>query len=554
MLAISRYLAFTLALAAFTTAPSALAAPSSLDPTYGVGGLAISGSTTDMNSGTRFGGFAFLPDGSTFVGSNQPGASGADLDQFSITQFTPSGTPDPAQGPSGTWQNNLGGTDSRLHGLIATPNRSLVGTGYSSTFQAIFFSSSTTNGFLSKPNGCRGEAVTTQANNQPVVVGSCGSQPKVTRYDAVPALGFNVDPTFDGGAVAPGAIDGYFNGATVDAAGRVVAVGVREYASGPDDYLIVRILANGQLDPTFHDEENIPGVVSEPIGEHSDKANAVAVQSDGKLVVVGQGGSNTSSAQLAQVARFNTNGSIDTSFGVGGKIVFGFGNTDAPLLGVAVQPNGKLVLVGSRYEPGTSNNASLIIRLLSNGSFDETFAPGGFTLGVPNISESQSTGIGLLADGKILVGQIFKIAGQNRPAVLRLAGGELPVPVALSAKIKTPSKSKYKAKKFKKFSGTAAGDGLAKVQISVLKKDSKLLNKKRRCLQLSSSRAKLSKFKAVKKKCVPKKWLNATGTASWSYKLKKALKRGKYTLFVRSVNTAGVAQATPTKKSFTLTK
>jgi uncharacterized delta-60 repeat protein len=318
--------------------------------------------------------------------------------------------------------------------------------------------------------------------------------------------------------------------------------------------LIVRILANGQLDPTFHDEENIPGVVSEPIGEHSDKANAVAVQSDGKLVVVGQGGSNTSSAQLAQVARFNTNGSIDTSFGVGGKIVFGFGNTDAPLLGVAVQPNGKLVLVGSRYEPGTSNNASLIIRLLSNGSFDETFAPGGFTLGVPNISESQSTGIGLLADGKILVGQIFKIAGQNRPAVLRLAGGELPVPVALSAKIKTPSKSKYKAKKFKKFSGTAAGDGLAKVQISVLKKDSKLLNKKRRCLQLSSSRAKLSKFKAVKKKCVPKKWLNATGTASWSYKLKKALKRGKYTLFVRSVNTAGVAQATPTKKSFTLTK
>jgi predicted phage tail protein len=58
----------------------------------------------------------------------------------------------------------------------------------------------------------------------------------------------------------------------------------------------------------------------------------------------------------------------------------------------------------------------------------------------------------------------------------------------------------------------------------------------------------------VKKKCVPTKWLTATGTASWSYKLKKSLKPGQYTLYVRSVNSVGVAQATPTRKNFTLTK
>jgi uncharacterized delta-60 repeat protein len=556
MVTTTRYLA-TLALiavSALAATSTALAAPSTLDPTYGAGGIATSGTPTDTNDDGPFGGFTFKPDGSVFVGSNQPGATGADNDYFTVTGFGASGTVDPSFAEGGTWTDFFGSTNARLRAITTTPNGTVFGTGYSGTYLASAYRSGVAETFFVNPNGCEAVAATTQANNQPVSIGSCGDFPVAARYTAVPGA-FTLDPSFNGSGTAPASTTkGEYKGATVDAAGRIVAVGIRDYDSGPDDYLIVRYLANGLLDPTFHDEENLDGRVSEPIGEHSDAANAVAIQPDGKIVVAGQGGTNTSSAQLAQVARFNTNGSIDTSFGVNGKIVFNFGNTDAPLTGVAVQPNGKIVLVGTRFEPDTSKNASLIMRLLSNGSFDESFAPGGLILGIPNTSESRSTGVGLLPDGKILVGQIFTIAGQRIPAVVRLVGGEVPVPVALSAKIKTPSKSKYKAKKFKRFSGTAAGDGLAKVQISVLKRDSKLLKKKRRCLHLSSSRAKLSTYKAVKKKCVPKKWLNASGTTSWSYKLKKTLKPGKYTLYVRSLNTAGVAQATLTKKSFTLTK
>jgi hypothetical protein len=221
---------------------------------------------------------------------------------------------------------------------------------------------------------------------------------------------------------------------------------------------------------------------------------------------------------------------------------------------VAVQPNGKIVVVGQQYSDASNNHSSVIMRLLSNGSVDETFAPGGTVVGVPTFADSQTTGVGILPDGKIVVGELFKIAGQSIPGVVRLNGGEVPNPVALSAKITSPQKSKYKAKKFKKFAGTAAGDGLSKVQIAVLRNDSKLLKKHKRCQQMTSNKAKLKKYKAVKKKCVPSKWLTTTGTTAWSYALKKPLTPGKYTLYVRSLNSAGVPQATPTKKSFTLTK
>lgn len=137
-------------------------------------------------------------------------------------------------------------------------------------------------------------------------------------------------------------------------------------------------------------------------------------------------------------------------------------------------------------------------------------------------------------------------------AVARILGNSPVVPSPASASIKSPGKKKLKAKKLQRFSGTTTGDGVTKVELALVKTDTKLL-KKKRCLQLSGSRAKFSKTRAVKKKCPPRNWLTATGTTSWSYKLKKTLPAGKYTLYVRATGAAGV-QTTPTKKSLTLTK
>jgi uncharacterized delta-60 repeat protein len=431
-----------------------------------------------------------------------------------------------------------------------TPNESVFGVGYNSGYLSAFFHKGGASSFYPNPNLCEAFAATTQANNQPIAVGQCGSTPVVTRYVGVPGNGFGFDPAFNGGAAqSAGGTTGSFNAAAVDSAGRIVAVGIREYPSTPDDYLIVRYLANGALDPAFHDEENLPGRVSEPIFEHNDTALSVAIQPDGKIVVAGYSNSLTSSAGLATIARFNTDGSIDGSFGTAGKLVFHFGSGDAPIYGLAVQPNGKIVFVGSQYDSVAQKDSSLIGRLLSNGSFDESFAPGGILVGIPGSSESRAIGVGVLPDGKILVGELLGGSGHPVPAVVRLIGND---PIPATATILTPSKSKIKRKKFAKVTGAASGDGLAKVELAILKSDKKLLKKKRRCLQVSG-KSKLTKVKAVKKKCVISKWLPVTGTAGWIFKLSKKLPAGKYTIYARATGSTGV-QVTPTKKSLTLIK
>ncbi|MGH2959540.1 MAG: hypothetical protein ACRDKE_08025, partial [Solirubrobacterales bacterium] len=142
-------------------------------------------------------------------------------------------------------------------------------------------------------------------------------------------------------------------------------------------------------------------------------------------------------------------------------------------------------------------------------------------------------------------GQVVRLIGDGAEPVTP------PAPVALSVKLKSPSKSKLKASKLKSFAGTAEGTGLVKVKLAVQKLDPKLLKKSKRCLFVTSSKGKTKKYKPVKKKCAPTKYLTAKGTTNWSYKIK--LKPGKYKIFLVGVGDAARVGKTTTK-TFTLTK
>jgi hypothetical protein len=90
-----------------------------------------------------------------------------------------------------------------------------------------------------------------------------------------------------------------------------------------------------------------------------------------------------------------------------------------------------------------------------------------------------------------------------------------------------------KASKLKKFSGTAKDDkGVKKVEIALVKKQGA------KCTQMTAS----GSFKALAKCAAPTSFLAAKGTTSWSYKLKKALKKGSYELFARATDNAGHKQ------------
>ena len=78
----------------------------------------------------------------------------------------------------------------------------------------------------------------------------------------------------------------------------------------------------------------------------ADKINALALQSDGKIIAAGSA-SDGSGADFA-LARYNTNGALDASFGAGGKVITSI-DKDDNALAILIQPDGKIILGGHTY-------------------------------------------------------------------------------------------------------------------------------------------------------------------------------------------------------------
>ncbi|MCA9159301.1 MAG: cadherin domain-containing protein, partial [Planctomycetales bacterium] len=136
-------------------------------------------------------------------------------------------------------------------------------------------------------------------------------------------------------------------------------------ADGGNDFGLVRLNSNGSLDTTF----NGTGKVVTPIGSGSDLGLSVTVQSDGKILVAGQ--SNTAGNNFAAV-RYNSDGSLDTTFGGTGKVDTNFGgSSDDRGAAVLVQSDGKILVAGTSTINGNYDFA--IGRFNTDGSLDARF-------------------------------------------------------------------------------------------------------------------------------------------------------------------------------------
>jgi uncharacterized delta-60 repeat protein len=136
---------------------------------------------------------------------------------------------------------------------------------------------------------------------------------------------------------------------------------------------VARYNANGTLDSSF----GTGGKVSTRVGKYWDTVSATAIQSDGKILVVGDSMfmvHGTLSGHQINLLRYNANGSLDSTFGSKGVATFNFSSTSATEAGaVAVLPGGKIVVAGWVNSP----NALALVRFNSNGSLDTTFGTGG---------------------------------------------------------------------------------------------------------------------------------------------------------------------------------
>ena len=235
----------------------------------------------------------------------------------------------------------------------------------------------------------------------------------LARYDSAGAL----DPTFgSGGKVLTdlGGNDEVF-ALLVQPDGRLVAAGVSDVA-GSFDFALARYNTDGSLDATFGtggqvltdfgpvfvgaDPSNCALSAADFHG--ADVAFALALQPDGKLVASG-----ASTGDFA-LARYNTDGSLDPTFGTCGRVITDFASDDAAASALVVQPDGKLIAAGRSSVAGGTTFS--LARYTSDGALDPIFGAGGRVV----------TAIGSDAEASALVLQ----PGDGRLVAAGAAGGD----------------------------------------------------------------------------------------------------------------------------------
>ncbi len=139
-----------------------------------------------------------------------------------------------------------------------------------------------------------------------------------------------------------------------------------------DNFAAARLLPNGSLDPAF----GSGGKVTTNFGTQSDVAFAVVIQPDGKIVLSGRAVPPQTNAFDFGLVRYNADGSLDSTFGIGGKVTTNFLNGVDAAYAVKLQSDGKVVAAGVR---GGTSTAFGLARYNMNGSPDSTFGSGGLT-------------------------------------------------------------------------------------------------------------------------------------------------------------------------------
>ncbi len=134
-------------------------------------------------------------------------------------------------------------------------------------------------------------------------------------------------------------------GVIVDRSGRTVAAGLALLHPGQGDQVVLtRYLGNGSLDPSF----GRGGIVATNLPGGDSGANAIARQPNGRLVVAGQAIQSGGQTSYFGLVRYMPSGQLDRTFGNGGIVVTRFGNgVQATANSVAIQANGRIVVLGS---------------------------------------------------------------------------------------------------------------------------------------------------------------------------------------------------------------
>jgi uncharacterized delta-60 repeat protein len=225
----------------------------------------------------------------------------------------------------------------------------------------------------------------------------------------------DLDASFggDGRVLVQGSADTPGPGVALDGFGRIVIASAT--ATTPTDIEVVRLLTDGSPDPAFGSD----GTALIHAGDRDDRATAVAVQRDGGIVVAG-----TSKMHLGTgivVARLLEDGSPDQSFSGNGYLRVHIGSGNDRLGGAVLQPDGDIIVAATAP---FRHDRLAVLRYLSDGSPDTTFGVGGVRI----VRNGRATWAGrpaLQPNGRIVVAATRFGPGPDLAAVRLRAGGPL---------------------------------------------------------------------------------------------------------------------------------
>lgn len=184
---------------------------------------------------------------------------------------------------------------------------------------------------------------------------------------AFPFSSGNLDSTFGSNGtvvLSPGFANDVAQAVAIQSDGKIVTVGYG-FNGTFNAFAVTRINPNGTLDNTF----NTSGVAMTTVGPRDAEAFGVAVQSDGKIVVVGQA-SNGLNTDIG-IVRYNTDGTLDNTFDTDGRMMVDVAGGNDLGRSVAIQTNGRIVVAGNSFVG--ANSDILVIRLETNGLLDASF-------------------------------------------------------------------------------------------------------------------------------------------------------------------------------------
>ena len=250
-----------------------------------------------------------------------------------------------------------------------------------------------------------GFAVKVQPDGKIVVAGQSGVYPvfhaALARYN----INGRPDRSFGTGGKVTAALDpggDGVQGIALQSDGRIVTAGSVIHNNFTLAFSIGRFNVDGSLDATFGNN----GAVQTTFGDPAAEGNDVVVQADGRIIVVGFTGAGSYSAlNDFALVRYNSDGTLDQSFGVAGKVTThfpGIFNTGSTAFGAALQADGKVVVAGS-YVNESTPNAFALARYNSDGSLDASFGSAGVVTTRIGGGSAFAFGVILQRDGRIVL-------------------------------------------------------------------------------------------------------------------------------------------------------